>query len=230
MQFPQPLEVAFTREALGHACRQLGQVDEAVSHFGPAFADIKASIGLQTTTGIKSLHNLGGYQRLAGHTEAAEKSLQKALACVDKAFGFEHYTKGKILESLGEVYFDLHDYSKSIECYKEALALQLRVWGSMLHLEVAKSVFNLGIVYRAMGTCDLALVEMKRAVAAREREFGIEHVRTGEALMIVAMVYEEMGDQEKATETWEKLKRWHGESKFTWQTKVSLCYNLSINW
>ena len=230
MQFPRPLEVAFTRETLGHACRQLGHVDEAVSHFGPAFADIKASIGLQTTTGIKSLHNLGGHQRLAGHTKAAEESLQKALACVDEAFGFEHYTKGKILDSLGEVYFDLHDYPKSIECYREALALQLRIKGNILHPEVAKSVFNLGVVYRAMGTYDLALVEMKRAVAAREREFGIEHVRTGEALMVVAMVYEEMGDQEKATEIWEKLKRWHGEGKFTWQTEVSLCYNFSINW
>ena len=230
VQFPRPLEVAFTREALGHACRQLGHVDEAVNHFGPAFAEIKASIGLQTTTGIKSLHNLGGHQRLAGHTKAAEESLQKALACVDEAFGFEHYTKGKILGSLGEVYFDLRDYAKSIEYYREALALQLRIWGSILHLEVAKSVFNLGIVYRAMGTYDLALVEMKRAVAAREREFGIEHVRTGEALMIVAMLYEQIGDQEKATEIWEKLKRWHGEGKFTWQTEVSLCYNLSINW
>ena len=230
VRFPRSLEVAFTRETLGHACRQLGHVDEAVNHFGPAFADIKASIGLQTTTGIKSLHNLGGHQRLAGHTKAAEESLQKALACVDEAFGFEHYTKGKILDSLGEVYFDLHDYPKSIDCYREALALQLRIKGSILHPEVAKSVFNLGIVYRAMGTYDLALVEMKRAVAAREREFGIEHVRTGEALMVVAMVYEEMGDQEKATEIWEKLKRWHGEGKFTCQTEVSLCYNFSINW
>ena len=101
MQIPRPLEVAFTRETLGHACRQLGHVDEAVNHSGPAFADIKASIGLQTTTGIKSLHNLGGHQRPAGRTKAAEDSLQKALACVDDAFGFEHYTKGKILDSLG---------------------------------------------------------------------------------------------------------------------------------
>ena len=115
VQSPQALELAFTREALGHAYRQLGYVDEAVKHFVPAFADIEASIGLQTTTGIKSLHNLSGHQRLAGRTKAAEESLQKAVACVDKAFGFEHYTKGKILDSLGEVYFDLGDYPKSIE-------------------------------------------------------------------------------------------------------------------
>ena len=91
-------------------------------------------------------------------------------------------------------------------------------------------MFNLGIVYRAMGKDDLALVEMKRAVAAREKEFGIEHVRTGKALMIIAMIHEELGDQEKATEIWEKLKRWHGEDKFTRQTEVNLCYNFSINW
>ena len=194
-----------------------------LSNIGPAFADIKASIGLQTTAGIKSLYNLGVHQRLAGRTKAAEESLQKAVACVDEAFGFEHYTKGKVLDFLGEVYFNLRDYPKSIECYREALALQPRIKGSILHTEVAKNLFQLGVVYRAMGTHDLALAEMKRAVAARDREFGIEHVRTGEALMIVAMVYEDMGDQEKATEIWEELKRWHGEGKFTRQTEVSLC-------
>ena len=80
-----------------------------------------------------------------------------------------------------------------------------------------------------MGKYDLALVEMKRAVAAREKEFGIEHVRTGEALMIVAMVYEELGDQEKATEIWEMLKRWHRKGLFARQTEVSLCYKFSNN-
>ena len=230
MQSPRPLELAFTRETLGHACRQPGHVDEAVKLLVPAFADIEASIGLQTTTGIKSLHNLGGHQRLAGRTKAAEESLREALTCVDNVFGFEHSTKGKILDSLGEVYFDLGDYPKSIECYREALAIQLRITGDILHLEVAKSLFNLGIVYHAVGMYDLALVEMKRAVAAREKEFGIEHVRTGEALMIVAMVYESMDHHAKATEIWVKLKRWHGEGKFTGQTKVNLCYNFSINW
>ena len=80
-----------------------------------------------------------------------------------------------------------------------------------------------------MGKRELALVETKRAVAARERGFSIEPVRTGEALMIVAMVYEEMGDQEKATEIWEKLERWHGEGRFTRQTEVNLCFKFSNN-
>ena len=77
----------------------------------------------------------------------------------------------------------------------------------MLDFEVAKSVFNLGIVDRAMGRYDLAFVEIKYAVAARDRDFGIEHVRTGEAVMIMPMVYEEISDREKATEILEKLKR-----------------------
>ena len=37
-------------------------------------------------------------------------------------------------------------------------------------------------------------------------------------------------DGEKATEIWEKLRRWHGEGKFTRQTEVILCYDCSINW
>ena len=37
-------------------------------------------------------------------------------------------------------------------------------------------------------------------------------------------------DGEKVTEIWEKLRRWHGEGKFTRQTEVSLCYDCSINW
>ena len=227
---PQALETAFTREALGHACRQLGQVDEAVEHFTHALADVKANIGLHTTMCVKSLHNLGGHQRLAGHTTAAEESLKTALACADKVFGFEHVTKGKILDSLGEVYFDLRDFPQSLVCYSEALTVQLRIKGSLLHHEVAKTLFNLGIVYRAMGSYDLALVELQRAVAAREMEFGIEHVRTGEALALVALVYEDMGKDKLSADIWEKLKAWHGEGTFTRELQVKLCYNFSVNW
>ena len=125
---------------------------EAVKHFTPAFAEIKASVGLHTTSGIKSLHNLGGHQQLASDTKAAEESLQTALAYVDEVFGFEHDTKGKILDSLGEVYFDLRDFPRSIGYYGEALELQLRIKKSILHHEVGKTLFNLGVVYRAMGS------------------------------------------------------------------------------
>ena len=210
--------------------QELGYVVEAVTHFITAFADIKASIGLHTTMGMKSLHNLGGHERLAGHTRAAEESLQEALSCVDEVFGFEHYTKRKILDSLGEVYFDLGDFSKSIQYYSEALALQIRIKGSVLHHEVSKTLFNLGVVHHAMRSYDLALVEIKRAVASRGAEFGIEHVRVGEALTIVALLYENMGEEEKAMDMWQKLKEWHGEGRFTRDMNVNLCYNFSVNW
>lgn len=226
----QPLETAFTRETIGHACRELGYVDEAAEHFALAFEEVKGTIGLRTTMCIKTLHNLGGHQRLAGLTKAAEQSLQTARACVDEVFGFEHYTKGKILDSLGEVYYDLKDYANSIECYSEALALQLRIFPGDLHHEPGKSIMSLSIVYRAMGKFDLALVYAKRALATREAEFGIEHVRTGEALTSVALTHEDMGECAKADEIWEKLKAWHGEGRFTRETKLKLCYNFSINW
>ena len=83
-----------TIEALGHACRHLGHINEAVIYTAFVFADIRSSIGLRTTAVIKSMHNLGGHQRPAGHTKAAEESLQTALSTVDDVFGFEHYTKG----------------------------------------------------------------------------------------------------------------------------------------
>ena len=35
----------------------------------------------------------------------------------------------------------------------------------MLHLEVAKSILNLSVVYHAIDTYNLALVEMKRAIS-----------------------------------------------------------------
>ena len=230
LRSPRPLEKAFTREALGHACRELGQVNDAATHFDPAFTDIKASIGLQTTACVKTLHNLGGHQRLAGKTEAAEKSLQTALRLVDEVFTFEHYTKGKILDSLGEVYFDLGNYARSIECYRDALAVQGRIYGTIMHREPGKTLINLGIVYRAMSQYDLALVEARRAAEVREKEFGIEHPRTGEAMMLVALLHEDIGQDTKAKEIWARLQEIHGHTRFTRETQVKLCYNFSINW
>ena len=64
---------------------------------------------------------------------------------------------------------------------------------------------------------------MQRAVTSREAEFGIDHTRTGEALTVVALVHEDMGEEEKATDLWEKLKGWHGEGRFTRHTEVNVC-------
>ena len=190
---PQPLETAFHRETLGHACRELGHIQEAATHFVPAFADVKASIGLETTMCIKTLHNLGGHQRLAGQAEAARESLETALENVDAVFGFEHYTKGKILDSLGEVYYDLGDYTTSVTHYQEALAVQQRLHPEPLHYEPGKTLMCLGIVYHAMGKYEQSLKYAEKALATRRDEFGDSHERTGEAYTSVALAYEGLG-------------------------------------
>ncbi len=80
-------------EPLGHACWELGHIDGAVTHIACAFADTNSSIGLRKTAGIKSLYNLSGHQRLAGHTKAAEESLQTALSTVDDVFRLELFSR-----------------------------------------------------------------------------------------------------------------------------------------
>ncbi len=184
-------------ELLGHACWILAHIDGAVTYTTSVFADVRSSIRLRTTTGIKSLHNLDGHQRPAGHTEAAEESFQRASSTVDGIFRFEHYILGA-KSSILLVGFRPTRLSTSIECYREALALQGRLQGSILHPEVTKKLFILFIVYGAMGTYDLALGAIKRIAASREADFGIEQARTAGALTVMALVYEDMGKETKA--------------------------------
>lgn len=58
-------------------------------------------------------------------------------------------------------------------------------------------MFESGIHNRAIGTSELTLVEMQRVVVSRKAESGIEQVRSGKALTILALMYKNVGNENK---------------------------------
>ncbi|KAL8695062.1 MAG: hypothetical protein Q9218_000430 [Villophora microphyllina] len=224
------LETALTREALGHACRELGELEEAVKNMELSYEGVKASIGFYTTISVKALHNLGAHRRLLGghHLDKAEEELKTALGAVDQAFGFLHFTKPKLHDSIAEIYYDRHDYTEAASNYREALALKHKIFPDPLHPEPGKTLMNLGIVYRALGEFHKAVEALQETVASRTAQFWREHPWTGEALRLLAMVYEDMGQQGDADAIWSDLRKWHGD-RFKREGEIKLLSNMSIN-
>ena len=175
---PSLLDLALYRQAIGHACRELGEYAEAQAHFQQSLLDLESCIGLHNTIGIKTLHDVGGHRRLVGKLDSAQEALQEGLDHVGNVFGLLHIVKPKLLDSLGEVYFDHGEFEKSLDCYNEALTLKRKIHADPIHNEAGKSLFNLSVVYRTMGQYTLALEHLNQALEARRHEYGIEHPRT----------------------------------------------------
>ena len=169
---PNSLEIALAREALGHACRELGQRDEPVKLMALALRGYKSSVGTNTITYVKGLHNLGAHRRLAGQLDAAEKDLQQALVMVDQVFGFLHFTKPKIMSSLAAVQYDRGNLAAAASSFEKVLTLQRTIFDDPLHPQSAKTLLNLDIVYRALADYDKALAKLQRSITSREAKFG----------------------------------------------------------
>ena len=225
---PNPLEIALAREALGHACRELGQREEAVEQMELALSGYKSSVGTSTITYVKGLHNLGAHRRLAGQLDAAEEDLQKALVMVDQVFGFLHFTKPKILSSLAAVQYGRGNLAAAAAGFEKVLTLQRKIFDDPLHLQSAKTLLNLGIVYRALADYEKALAKLQGTITSREAKFGIGHKRTDEAVKVMAMVYQDMEKNQEAEQLWAKLRERHGADFL--DGEVALCPNLSLNW
>ena len=225
---PNPLEIALAREALGHACRELGQRDEAVGQMELALSGYKMSVGTNTITYVKGLHNLGAHRRLVGQLDAAEEDLRSALVMVDQVFGFLHFTKPKILSSLAAVQYDRGKLAAAAASFEKVLTLQRTIFDDPLHPQCAKTLLNLGIVYRALAEYDRALAKLQGSITSREAKFGIAHERTDEAVKVMALVYQDMERNQEAEQLKAKLRERHGADFL--DREVALCPNLSLNW
>ena len=225
---PNPLEIALAREALGHACRELGQRDEAVEQMELALRGYKSSVGTNSITYVKGLHNLGAHRRLAGQLDAAEEDLQNALVMVDQVFGFLHFTKPKILSSLAAVQYDRGKLAAAAASFEKVLILQRTIFDDPLHPQCAKTLLNLGIVYRALADYGKALTKLQASITSREAKFGTAHKRTDEALKVMALVYQDMERNQETEQLKAQLRERHGADFL--DREVTLCPNLSLNW
>jgi tetratricopeptide (TPR) repeat protein len=112
-------------------------------------------------------------------------------------YGKEHPDTAGSYNNIGAVYYDLGNYDKALEYYKQALEIQEKVL-SKKHPYTADSYNNVGIVYCKLANYDKALEYHKQALGIREIVLSKEHPDTASSYYIIGLVYYNLDNYDKA--------------------------------
>jgi|LGOV01.1.fsa_nt_gb tetratricopeptide (TPR) repeat protein len=112
----------------------------------------------------------------------------------------------------GRQYWREGKYELSVQCYEEALLLDVATKGPQ-HAHVAQDYDNIGVAYRGMGQYDRAIEYYEKAVAILE-EITPEHILLPSPYNHIGIAYRYKNDYDRAVEYHEKAlriqKRWGG--------------------
>jgi tetratricopeptide (TPR) repeat protein len=102
----------------------------------------------------------------------------------------------QLMQQVIELY-NQGQYADAIPLAERALAIREKVLGAE-HPDVATSLNNLALLYRAMGNYPQAEPLLQRALAIREKMLGAEHPDVATSLGNLALLYDEMGSYQQA--------------------------------
>jgi tetratricopeptide (TPR) repeat protein len=150
-----------------------------------------------------------------GNYDLALKIFQKALFIREKTFGREHLDTALSFNSVGLIYSKTRYHDEALESYQKVLVVFEKVFGPE-HPSTAISYNNIGLAYAnrgdhdnfihggCMGDFAKALEFFKKALAVREKIFGLEHPSVVYSYNNIGMVYKDMENYKKALESLQK--------------------------
>lgn len=203
-----------------------GLIEEALqfrkSHLKPNAPEISDTLILQ-----------GDLYHTQGKFEQAEKSLKEALDIRQKYLNPEHPDIAESLHFLARVYsrqyssqiemesslrgFGLseaanearskakHKYQQSITLFGQSLKIREKTLGSD-HIEVAKTLNNLAMLYKSYGKCGLSEAVYQRVLKIDEKHYGTNHPVVATDYNNLGMLYESLGKYDKAEPLYNKVK------------------------
>lgn len=105
--------------------------------------------------------------------------------------------KCSVQSELGEIYFYLGDYEKSVKLLEENREL-LKNSRDKNHTVIARTFEYLGNAYRVLGDYEKAKMFLEQGLTTYQKYFPENHIRIAWALGHLGIVYREMGNYEKA--------------------------------
>ena len=145
----------------GFTYSKAGNQSEALQYYERA---LRARESIPDETGMAStLNNMGFLLNQQGDADGALKLFEQALALSqkNKATGIE----GRILDSQGDAYARIREYTKALTVYHEALAIR-RQMGDRRGERV--TLANIGRIYQEQGNDEYAIAFYKQAVNVSE--------------------------------------------------------------
>ncbi|MBI5434074.1 MAG: serine/threonine protein kinase [Planctomycetes bacterium] len=183
-------------DTLGRVCMRLDLLDDAHRLLGEAAEIRERAFGRDSLEYAISLRGQGQFAYQVGEFEHAVELLAEALRINRAAGPNRHAEVDSVANDLAACLRNLGRAEEAEALHREALALR-RADGDG-SLPVAESLNNLAIVHQGRGELDLAITELREALAIRGEIFGDEHPLTLQTLSNLAAILWRKGEHDEA--------------------------------
>ena len=108
-----------------------------------------------------------------------------------------------LMSILGDSHYILGNYIESKQLLEKALAIKEKHYGPE-HVEVADTLYELGIVFIYMDDCNRSKQLLEKALAIKEKHYDPEHVEVAHSLHQLGKAYRHLGDYNRSKRLLEK--------------------------
>ncbi|GMH88594.1 hypothetical protein TL16_g11198 [Triparma laevis f. inornata] len=188
---PRKLEILDACAALGKACDNVGDWDEAERYFKRAKEGYEEQLGRDSE---KTLNATGSLiiMTFSSYGENIEKLRDLSKRC-EKILGKENVVALKTLNALGIRLKNGGRFEEVIKVYERCLMRLTKVLGED-HRRTLDVLNNMGIVYGLLDNYEKALEYFERALKVKERVVGKNHPGTLGLMMNIATAYKKTED------------------------------------
>lgn len=194
-----------TLNNLGELYRVMGEYDKAEGFLLRAIRDKKAKLGPSHVETAMVINNLGNVYFDKGDIESAEKAYREALGLKSES-GFTSAPSSAIsLDNIGAIHFRKGDYRKAAEHCERAFEIRKKHLGD--HLDTARSLNNLGLIFSAMDRTENGITLLEESCRMMERLHGKAHPQRVSFLHNLARIQRRAGLRREAISTLDECRR-----------------------
>jgi tetratricopeptide (TPR) repeat protein len=177
------LLVAAARHLLGLIYTAIGEYEEALVQLQEAQGIRQRLLGKNSPNHLL-IHNehlaIGKVLSLMGEFDKAMKSFSTVLMGRTIKLGKHHPLVAEVLQTIGDAYIGVSEYSKAAETLEEALRLRKSLLGQSM--EVAETLNSLSLVYFCCDDTEQAIDLCQQSVKELKSTIGSDHFLVAKAL------------------------------------------------
>ncbi|MEM6292175.1 MAG: serine/threonine-protein kinase [Myxococcota bacterium] len=192
-------DASICRMALGVIENEQGHPERAIGFFQDAYAETRATLGLEHPDTATTLSSLAGVQSGMGQLQVARENLLTALEIVEHSLGDEHHVVASTLINVGVVEFELANYIEALAHQERAL----EIYEASLpegHPRIAIAVENIAAVHTRIGNYEKARAGHARALAMRQAQLGPKNPLIANAHANLGLALAHLGRHDEAEE------------------------------
>jgi CHAT domain-containing protein/Tfp pilus assembly protein PilF len=191
------LDSAQSKNDLAEVYLNIGDYSKAEEYHKQAL-EIRVKIFSRLKNTPEGLNNLAYVHHQLGNNSEAIKLYKKSLGMWKKIGQKKSSGYASALHNLGELYYELREFSKSEKYFNQALKIRQLIFDRDISPPVAQSMTSLALLYQKMHEYVKAEEYYKQALNILKKVFGEKNINLAITLNNLAMLYAETQRQDKA--------------------------------